>query len=513
MVQIEGDTYDDLAYTLMGSFSKFTRYFFKQRLNRKFNMENPWNRESHYVAISRELTKVHRGEISNLLINIPPRYGKTEKAIHFIAWTLAINPSCLWLYTSYSHTLAAKQTATIKEIILLDEYQRLFPWVRLKNDTKAKDNFETTSNGGVVGVGAGGSITGRGAGISDFEGFGGGIIIDDIIKPYEATSDTVRESRNDWYLNTLTSRLNTSKTPIIFIGQRVHEDDLAGRLINGYDGRQWSKLIVPALDSNNNALLPRIHTVDDLRRMRDVMPYVFSSQYQQDPQPAGGSIFKKSYFVFLDEMPKILATFITVDTAETDKDWNDATVFSFFGLYDIELNGRPTGEMGLVWLDCKEIRVQPKDLEGEFLSFYTNCLGFRCMGNQIKPHAAYIETKSTGTTLYSVASELPGLNVIEIKRKPGESKTSRFLRAQPEIASKKVVFIEGARHANHCIEHMSKITANDTHRNDDIADTCADGVKIGLIDKAIPIVGNKSQESLKTFTHRYANQRRTILGG
>jgi len=171
--------------------------------------------------VAKALVKCHRGEIANLLVNIPPRYGKTELLIHFVAWCLARNSACNFIYTSYSHTLATKQTATIRQIVSLPEYRRLFG-VELADDTQAKDNFATTEGGSVYAVGAGGSITGRGAGIANSTEFGGAIIIDDIIKPQDALSDTIRDSRNDWYKNTLLSRLNNRNTPIIFIGQRVH---------------------------------------------------------------------------------------------------------------------------------------------------------------------------------------------------------------------------------------------------------------------------------------------------
>ena len=74
--------------------------------------------------------------------------------------------------------------------------------------------------------------------------------------------------------------------------------------------------------------------------MQEKSPYVFSSQFQQNPIPAGGSIFKPDWFVTLDFEPEILMTFITADTAETNKSYNDATVFCFWGLYEIETMGR-----------------------------------------------------------------------------------------------------------------------------------------------------------------------------
>lgn len=127
----------------------------------------------------------------------------------------------------------------------------------------------------------------------------------------------MREGVIDWYYNTLQSRLNApGKTPIIFITQRLHEADLPSHLIKT---QSWETLVLPALDSAGNALNPLMHNEKQLLKLQKERPYEFAAQYQQDPQPAGGGLFKPEWFYLLDEEPDFLATFITVDTAETDK--------------------------------------------------------------------------------------------------------------------------------------------------------------------------------------------------
>lgn len=473
----------EAAARAMGSLLLFTQVFYKIRTGRDFVLSYPPGRESHYITICKALTRVQRGEIKNLIINIPPRYGKTELLINFVAWCVAQYPDSQFIYVSYSHTLAAKQTSTIRQIVTHPEYQDLFG-VYLSDDTQAKDNFETTLGGSVYGVGSGGSITGRGAGISNLDRFGGAIIIDDIIKPEDALSDTIRQSRNEWYLNTLLSRKNNANTPIIYIGQRVHEDDLAGKLLNGYDGNQWYEVILPAIDSAGNALHPAMHDVKALKQLESVSPYEFASQYQQNPQPSGGGIFKEEWFIKLDVMPNILATFYRVDTAETEKEWNDATVFSFFGVYKIENNGVETDELGIHWLNCWEIRVEPKDLESQFMAFHAECSQFK-----IKPKYAYIEKKSTGTYLASILqSKVRGLSVIAIDiNSSSGSKVTRFMRCQPFIAAKHISLPADGKHTQMCVNHMKRITANNTHAHDDIADTLAGAIQTVLIENSLPL--------------------------
>lgn len=456
----------------------FTQEFYYLRTGRRFELSEPIGRESHYITICKALIRVMKGETNRLIINVPPRYGKTELVIHFVAWALAQFADSNFLYVSYSLGLAKKQTKTIRQIVSMNEFRDIFG-VGLSDETSAQGNFETTQGGTVYAAGADGEITGRGAGIKGGDRFGGCIVIDDIHKPSEVTSDTIRQSVNEWYFNTLQSRLNDpDKTPIIFIGQRLHEDDLAGNLIKS---GEWETIIIPALDAVGNPLHPAMHNKAALEKMQETHPYVFSSQYQQDPLPAGGGIFKPDWFYQTDEEPDILTTFITADTAETDKSYNDATVFSFFGLYKIRQGEHETDLVGLHWIDCVELRIEPKDLESEFLAFYGACMRYK-----VRPRVAAIERKSTGVTLLSVLKNIRGLQVLDVERtKSSGNKTTRFLEIQPYIASKQISIPKEARHTNMVLDHMRKITANDSHRHDDIADTLYDGIKLGIIDNVI----------------------------
>jgi len=463
---------------LYSSLLEFTNYFFAIRTGRKFELSQPEGRESHYITICRALMKVMKGETKRLIINVPPRYGKTELLIHFVAWALSQYPDSNFLYVSYSLGLAKKQTKTIRSIVSTKEYRDIFE-VGISGETSAQGNFETTNGGTVYAAGADGEITGRGAGIKGSKRFGGCIVIDDIHKPSEVSSDTIRQSVNDWYFNTLQSRLNDpEKTPIIMIGQRLHEDDLCANLIKSGD---WETVIIPALDVAGNVLHPKMHSREALAKMQNTMPYVFSSQYQQDPMPAGGGIFKTDWFYIAEEEPNILTTFITADTAETDKSYNDATVFSFFGLYRLMQGDIETDITGLHWIDCAELRIEPKDLETEFLKFYQGCMRYK-----VKPRVVAIEKKSTGVTLLSALKNIRGLQVFDVERtKASGNKTTRFLEIQPYIASKQVSLPKEGKHTSFVVEHMRKITANDSHRHDDIADTLYDGIKLGIIDNVI----------------------------
>jgi predicted phage terminase large subunit-like protein len=489
---------------LLASPLLFTQVFYKIRTGRDFVLSQPPSRESHQRIICEELKKVFKLETNRLIINVPPGHGKSEFMIHFIAWAYARYADCQFLYVSYSHELAAKHTYTIKQVMQLPQYRKLFG-VQIKHDSSAKDNFQTTAGGCVKAFGSAGAITGMDAGLPGLDRFSGGVIMDDMHKPDEVHSDTIRENVKNNYKGTIFQRPRGINVPMVFIGQRLHEDDLPANLINGMDGHHWKTVILKALDDAGNPLNPLVVTKEKLLIMKDKMPYEFSSQHQQDPLPAGGAIYKEEDFKLLDEEPEILATFITADTAETDKNYNDASVFSFWGLYKIFEFNIDTGLYGLHWLDCAELRVEPKDLEAEFIQFYADC-----MRHAVKPELVGIEKKSTGVTLSSILKHKSRLRIIDIERtRASGSKTARFLEIQPHVAAKRISLPRNGKHTKACITHCAKITANNSHRFDDIADTLYDAVKMGLIDKIVLSSVKKDAEESKILSKLTSNLLRT----
>lgn len=474
---------DKLRIALAQSHLAFTRYFYEHVNGSPFLISNPHNREPHPVTIAKALTRVAKGDVKRLLIMIPPGHFKTTMVMSYMAWQWIRAPHAKFIYCSYAKDLAEKATYEAKKIITSSDYQRLFN-VQLDASFKAKDHFKTVQGGTIYGVGVEGAVTGYHAGVA--EGHEGALIIDDILKASDAASETMREKANNYFFSTLLNRrMAGDNTPIIVIAQRLFEGDLMDLLKNRADGYEWEVVEIPALDAHDIAIDSRVIDQRALRIMRETRPDEFWAQYQQQPQPAGGTLFKREYFTLIDT-PEIITTAITVDTAETDKMYNDATVFNFWGLYKIKINGVDTGVYAVHSIDLDEIWVEPKDLKQAFFDFWQRCMRFH-----MKPHYVYIEKKSTGVTLQSVLSELPGMAIIPLNRT--KSKNERFGEIQPYFASKQLTFERGAPHVDKCIEHLTKITRNGTHARDDIADTFADAIRIGLIDKSLTNDDNDEQ--------------------
>jgi len=289
-------------------FEFFIRYFFKKHNGRKFEFNE------HHQQIIDELVDVIMGRTKRLIINIAPRYSKTEVVVkNFIAYILANNAKAKFIHLSYSDTLALDNSESIKDFIESDEFQEYFP-IKLKADSKSKKKWYTDQKGGVYATAAGGSVTGFGAGavgnpevdktgwtyIDYLENFGGAIVIDDPIKPDDTDSDTQREKVNYRFDSTIRSRTNSRDTPIIVIMQRLHEMDLSGYLMD-VEEKDWVVLSLPCIKEDGSALWPFKHSLKELEHLREVNDVVFDSQYLQDPSPKEGLMFSKDELNYFDD--------------------------------------------------------------------------------------------------------------------------------------------------------------------------------------------------------------------
>ena len=302
----------------------FTRYFFKQKTKRKFVIGE------HHRLIASALDKVIAGEITRLIINIAPRYGKTELAVkNFIARGLAVNPSARFIHLSYSDDLALDNSDEVRELVKSEEFQQIYPEIKIKPNSDSKKKWYTTQNGGVYATSAAGQVTGFGAGQVDDEDFiiengnkfAGALIIDDPIKPEDGDSETQRERINQRFDSTIKNRVNSRKTPIIIIMQRVHENDLCGYLIE-QNPDEWTVLSLPCIKEDGSALWGFKHTIEELEKMRQDNEVVFDRQYMQNPKPLKGFLFNKDQLSYFkpDQLLKFESSMSYADIADAGED-------------------------------------------------------------------------------------------------------------------------------------------------------------------------------------------------
>lgn len=318
----------------LSSTLNFTRYIFKKKTGNRFIVGE------HHRIICEALDKVINGEIKRLIINIAPRYGKTELAVkNFISYGMALNPKSKFIHLSYSDDLVLDSSKEINSIIRSDYYQRLFP-ESITDSTNSK-KWYTNAGGGLYAVSSAGQVTGFGAGqvdnpdekeekdIDDFmpawdTDFAGAIIIDDPIKPEDALSETVRERVNNRFETTIRNRVNSRNTPIIIIMQRLHEHDLCGYL-QEIEPEDWTVVSLPCIqhdeDGKEKALWEFKHTVEELHKIESANSFVFDTQYMQNPTPIEGLMYREFQTYEIIPHYKDSENKNYTDTADTGSDY------------------------------------------------------------------------------------------------------------------------------------------------------------------------------------------------
>lgn len=433
----------------------FTRYIYKENHRRNFIVA------PHFVIIANKLMDVINGKTKRLIINIPPRYGKTELAVkNFIAYGLAINPSSKFIHLSYSDDLALDNSSQAKEYIESDAFQKFWQ-MKLKKDAQGKKKWFNEQGGGVYATASGGAITGFGAGVSESKTFSGAIIIDDPLKPDDANSEVKRKAVNERYNGTIRSRVNDRDTPIIVIMQRLHEEDLSGFLLNGGSGEHWEHLCLPALNENNEPLYPEKHTFEELEQIRQANRYTFAGQYMQTPSPDEGGEWKKDWFEIVkrQSVPNIKWKML-IDGAYTKDTANDPTGLMVYGKYNNDIYILSSIDK---YLELPELM--------KFIPTYIQSLG-------VPISIIKAEPKASGKSIVQLLRSQTALNVAEIKSEfVSMSKIERARSVSPYIESGRVKLIEGSWNEH----YLSQIAMFPNAKHDEHVDLTAYAIEDELL--------------------------------
>jgi predicted phage terminase large subunit-like protein len=295
----------------------------------------------HVEAIACQLERVRRGEVRRLIINMPPRSLKSIAAsVAFPAFVLGRDPSRRIICVSYSGDLAKKHSNDFRAVLESPWYRSAFPNTRIGPFKNTETEIELTERGFRLATSVGGTLTGRGGDI---------IVIDDPLKPDDALSEAKRSAANQWFTNTLLSRLDDKRTgAIVVVMQRVHIDDLTGFLSGQSD--EWDVFSLPAIAYSDEviplspqrayrrkageALSPErepLHVLDALKLQ--IGSDAFFAQYQQSPAPPGGAMVKRYWVVRYSELPPASERRFTLQSWDTaskggpDNDWSVCTTW------------------------------------------------------------------------------------------------------------------------------------------------------------------------------------------
>lgn len=299
-----------------------------------------WN--WHLDLICSHLMDVFEGRTRRLIINIPPRYGKSLLAsIAFPAFILGHRPEAEIICMSYAQDLSEGLAEKTRRLMNSQFYLETFGPRLLSNRVRLRE-LKTSGGGSRLATSVEGTLTGRG---------GNFLIIDDAIKPQEAESEVRRNSVNQWFDSTVYSRTNDkAKGAIIVIMQRLHEDDLVGHITERGD---WTVLSLPiiaeqdethtfktalgpqtVLRKEGEALHPERESLEQIAITKTNMgTRDFLAQCQQRPAPRDGEIICWDWFRTFDPAspPRFTRIVQSWDTASTDKDQSDFSVCMTFG--------------------------------------------------------------------------------------------------------------------------------------------------------------------------------------
>lgn len=387
----------------------------------------------HHKLIAKTLDRVLDGEISRLIITLPPGYTKTEFAVvNFIAKGFHRNPAARFIHATFSDDLARENSDKVKALIGLPDYQAIRR-VSIRADSSAKDRWKTVEGGGMLAKAAGGPITGFRAGYMDKARFTGALVVDDPLKPDDAFSPTKRAAVNKRATNTFRSRLAHDRVPIIVIMQRLHSDDFVGHLLKGGTGEKWHHLDLPAWieagteypkewshgipiphDLPEGPLWPEKHDTEEIEVLK-ADAYTFASQYMGRPVSAEGALFDMDGFRWWHELPPIDWHCIYADTAQKTGERNDYSVLQLWG----------RAASGAYLVDQARGKWEAPELERTALAFWEK---HRSRGVR----AMKVEDKASGTGLIQ-SLRRRGVPVVSIPRH--KDKYTRGLDAAPYIAS------------------------------------------------------------------------------
>lgn len=432
-----------------------------------------------------EIQDVIDGKTTRLNINLCPRTGKTTIAKFLTVYSLTVNPKAQVIYTSYSQDLLSNISKEVASVLMSPIYKALygtgFQLAQTESDpvndfwrdyllrTTGKATYSTrkivTEKGGVVLFSAiGGQITGFGAGVRGAKGFSGIIIIDDANKVSDGRSKKMLQNTQEYFVDTLLTRLNNSDTPICNIQQRVHLDDLSGFLSENYG---FKSFIFPLLAEDGTCNLPNQYTPQRIKELQ-VNNYVFLAQYQQQPIIQGGEVIKSEWFRYYPLSVKYhyKRVFITADTAQKVKECNDYSVFMVFGVTDDDR---------LHVLDIVRGKWEAPELKK------TAILLWNKWNQPNQPcQALYVEDKVSGTGLIQEIQASCGIPILPLK--PEADKLTRAESILTYLEAGLIFLPENRAYSfnNDFLSECESFTRDDSHKHDDQIDAFVYGVKIGI---------------------------------
>lgn len=261
-------------------------------------------------AICEHLEAVTRGEVTRLLMNVPP--GTMKSLLTGVIWPAwewgpANKPGMRFLGTAHKQDLAIRDAMKCRRLIQSAWYQKRWP-IALTTDQNAKTKFENDKTGFREAM-AFASMTGS---------RGDRVILDDPLSADDANSAAALLAAELTFTEALPTRVNNDKSAIVVIMQRLHERDTSGIILDrglGYthlclpmrfeaDRRCVTPYLTDPRQADGELLFPERFPEASVAELEKTMgSYASAGQLQQRPAPRGGGMFRRDWFQVVDAAP------------------------------------------------------------------------------------------------------------------------------------------------------------------------------------------------------------------
>jgi phage terminase large subunit-like protein len=410
---------DSLRQILVDDYECFARKAYRKKHG------TPLGDDSYVTLLCDRLSWLRKTDGGRLVINLPPRHGKTLLGVvYYVAWLLGRNPRLKIIVLTYSGELAEQITLAIREVMRATFYQEIFP-TRLQKDRQKAGHFVTTRGGSVFATSVNGVMAGIGA---DY------IFADDLLSLRDANHPEKVEAVNRIFDAEITSRLDTpSQGRIVVIAHRLHENDLSAHL----KGAPKTKFIVLPLVAprrtdirlstgtwvrqKGDLLREGSHTKAMIEKLKLNTEPSFAMLYQQGIEPSHLRLTEEHFRTYDPIRLSAGATVISVDTAVKEGPQNSFTVMQVWAPRD---DG---------FFLIEQFREQCR------LSGSTDVL--RRLIRHYRPNVVLIEDRANGTNLIEAIRQLTSTRVVEVS--PGrDSKAARLAQHVPLIRKRPIFLPE-----------------------------------------------------------------------
>lgn len=481
----------------------------------KYIDATPWVDSWAIEAIAEHLQAVCDGEIKRLLINQPPRTGKSSTlSVAFPAWVWAqehnsptSGSGVQIVAASYATQLAMRDSVKCRRLIESPWYQKLWNGrFRLTTDQNTKGRFANDKGGERLITSVSAGVTGEGGNL---------ILIDDPNAANEAFSEATVAATLDWFDGTISTRLNDAKNGAFIISQqRLAEDDLSGHILSKDKG-EWTHLMLPMHYDPDRSFVTNIGWKDprtvtgellwperfghpEVRALEASLgPTLSAGQLEQTPQPAGGGVIKREWWKLWEEaaFPPFDYVLASLDTAYTMKTENDYSALTVWGVFSIETkavstraigkDGRPTyadrsfveGVPKLMLMSAWQERLELHDLVAKVAA---TC-------KTLKVDKLLIENKAAGHSVAQEIRRIYGYEEFGVQlHDPGaQDKLARLYSVQ-HIWSEGMIHAPDKEWAEMTIAQVGQFPRG---KHDDIVDTCSQAVRhlrdLGLLQRTV----------------------------